>query len=424
MSKQLTRRDFLRVTGGGFAGAALLGAYGCGGGDEQGSQEGGQITLNWWDYWTEGATNEAIKERLARYSENNPNVTIERRNIPFDQLKPTLTRAANAGNFPDIAVIDNPDHASFAQLGVLLDVSNRVDEWDVSSEAYFDGPWRSCQYNGTSYGIPNSSNCLALFYNTDMLQAQGVQPPANWAELRDAAEQLTTQDRFGLAVSAINSEEGTFQWLPFLWQSGADIPNLDGSGGREALQLWVDLVNQGYMSSGILNWRQADVKNEFVNQRAAMMINGPWQIPVINEDHPDLNWDVAVLPEGEESASILGGENMAISAQSQNADAAWDLLTWTQQPDNLVRYLEKVDRLPSRQDLADRPVWAEDPILSVFVEQLLVARPRAYGADYPEISSHIQTAIQAAISGESDVEGALSRAQEEINPLLPERMRQ
>lgn len=418
MRKKLTRRDFLKVAGGGAAGAVLLGTAGCGGGGDQSS---GEVTLTWWDYWTEGATNTAIQDRLESYMEANPNVKIERRNIPFDQLKPTLLRSASSGDLPDIAVIDNPDHASFSELGVFVDLSDRVDEWGQAN-TYFDGPWRSCQFNGKSYGLPNSSNCLALFYNKDMLQSASVEPPSSWDELREAARNLTQDDRFGLAVSAIKSEEGTFQWLPFLWQAGGDIPNVDSEAGREALGLWVEFVREGWMSRGILNWRQEDVKNEFVNGKAAMMINGPWQIPVIEENYPDLNWDVAVLPKGAESASILGGENLAITTSSQNVDAAWDLLTWTQKPDNLVPYLKKVDRLPSRKDLADESAWADDPILSVFVEQLSVARPRAYGAKYPEISSAIQEAIQAAISGQSDVGAALANAEKKIKPLVPERI--
>lgn len=422
MVRELSRQDFLRIVGGGAAGAALLGVYGCGGGEGTGTQESGEeITLTWWDYWTEGATNTAIKERLESYSESQAGVNVKRRNIPFDQLKPTLTRAASAGDLPDATIIDNPDHASFAELGVLMDITDRVEEWG-KADAYFDGPWKSCQYEGKTYGIPNSSNCLALFYNKDVLDKVGVQPPTTWDELRENTEKLTTEDRFGLAVSAIKSEEGTFQWLPFLWQAGADIPNLASEAGQSAMQLWVDFVNAGWMSPGVLNWRQEDVKNEFVNGRAAMMINGPWQIPGLKEEYADLNWDVSVLPEGKESASILGGENMAITAQSENLDAAWELLKWTQEPDNLIPYLQKVGRLPSRKDLADEPAWADDPILSVFVEQLFVARPRAYGPNYPEISTYIQEAIQASISGESDVAAALSRAQEKITPLLPESM--
>jgi multiple sugar transport system substrate-binding protein len=416
MRPRITRRGFLKITGTGLAGAALFGAAGCGGG---GAGQGGKVTLTWWDYWTEGATNAGIQNLHSKYMKANPDVNIKRRTIPFDQLKPTLLRAAAANELPDIAVIDNPDMASFASQGVLADITEYVEDWG-QEDAYFDGPWQSCQYEGTSYGLPTSSNCLALFYNKDFLNEAGVEPPTTWDELQESAATLTQGDRFGLAVSAIKSEEGTFQWLPFLWQAGEDIPTIDSAGGKDAMQLWVDMVREGSMSRGILGWRQEDVKNEFQNRRAAMMINGPWQIPLLNQDSSDLNWDVVVLPKGKQSASILGGENMGVTSGSQDIDAAWDFMTWMQKPENYIPYLKEVDRQPSRKDLADVPAWADDPILSVFIEQLKVARPRAYGPKYPEISEAVQEAIQASISGESDVASALSRAQSQIKPLLSE----
>jgi multiple sugar transport system substrate-binding protein len=417
VKRQLTRQEFFRVAGGTAAGTALFGIAGCG------SAGRGEGVLTWWDYWTTGATNTIIEDALARYMEENPGVKIERRTIPFAQLKPTLLRAAAARKLPDIAIIDNPDHASFSNLGALRSVSDQVDEWG-KAEVYYEGPWRSCQFRGHSYGIPNTSNCLALFYNEDMLESAGVDPPDTWDELKEAAAKLTTGNRFGLAVSAINTEEGTFHFLPFVWQAGADIDSLDGEGGRAALQLWVDMVREGSMSRSVLSWTQEDVKNEWVNRRVAMMVNGPWQVPVIEADYPDLNWGVVKLPKGEERATILGGENMAITTACENVEAAWKLLTWQQQPDNLIPYLKETDRQPSRRDLADVPAWADDPVLSVFVEQLEVARPRAYGPNYPEISTYIQEAFQAAISGVSGVEAALSSAQIKVNPLLPERIQQ
>ena len=141
------------------------------------------------------------------------------------------------------------------------------------------------------------------------------------------------------------------------------------------------------MSRSVLSWNQEDVKNEWVNRRVAMMVNGPWQVPVIEADYPDLEWGVVRLPKGEESATILGGENMAITTACENVEAAWDLLTWQQEPREPDPVPETDRRQPSRRDLADVPAWAEDPELNVFVEQLQVARPRAYGPNYPEIST-------------------------------------
>jgi multiple sugar transport system substrate-binding protein len=429
MKRMLTRRDFLKAAGTGLAGAALFGMTGCGGGEdgtgalatpaaeEPASDTGATITLTWWDYFSEGANAEAMQAQLQRYMDEHPNVTIERTALPFAELKQKLLQGATAGQLPDIAVIDNPDHQAFAALGVLADLTERVRSWG-QADAYFEGPWNSTVYQGKNYGIPDNSNCLVLWYNTDFTQAADVAPPSTWDELRTAAEQLTEGGRFGLAVSAVRSEEGTFQWLPFLWSAGADIPNLDSEGGRAALQLWVDLVKAGYMSQGILGWNQQDVRIQFQNGQAAMMVNGPWQIPVLKEESPDLMWDVATLPKDKESASILGGENRSITKDSKNIDAAWDLLTWSQQPENLKQYLIQAGKLPSRQDLADDPHWSGDPVLKVFIEQLRVARPRAYGAKYPEISSALQEMLQAAISGQKSVDAAVADAQAKITPLL------
>ena len=36
------------------------------------------------------------------------------------------------------------------------------------------------------------------------------------------------------------------------------------------------------MSKSSINWAQADVNNQFIAGKAAMMINGPWQLPRSN----------------------------------------------------------------------------------------------------------------------------------------------
>jgi multiple sugar transport system substrate-binding protein len=408
----VTRRKVLTTTAG-AVGAALIGAA-----PRRSYARQETVTLRWWDYYSQGANNEATQNQLQRYMDEHPNVKIERTAIPFADLKQKLLQGAAAGDLPDIAVIDNPDHQAFAALGILEDITDRVAEWG-EADAYFAGPWESTMWQGRNYGIPDNSNCLVLWRNTGFTDPAEIGAPADWDELRAAAAALTEGDRMGLAVSAVKSEEGTFQWLPFLWETGEDIPTISSEGGQRALQLWVDLVNEGHMSKGILGWNQQDVLAQFQNGKAAMMINGPWQIPTLREQSPDLTWEVSTLPKDKQGASILGGENYSIIKGGPNVDAAWDLLVWTQQPENLKPYLLEAGKLPSRQDMAEDPAWTEDPVLAVFTEQLKVAKPRAYGSHYPEISNAIQEAIQAAVSGQASVEDALNRAQAAIDPLLP-----
>jgi multiple sugar transport system substrate-binding protein len=412
MNDQMNRRQLLKVTGAAAAATATGATFA----PRSLARQDAKVTITWWDYFSD-ANGAAMDAQHARYMKANPNVTIERTYIAFADLKQRLLQGAAAGDLPDVVIIDNPDHQAFSSLGIFEDVTDRVAEWG-QADKYFEGPWFSTTFKDKNYGIPDNSNCLVLWYNTSFLKEAGLEPPTTWEELTSSAQALTEGDRFGLAVSGIKSEEGTFQWLPFLWATGEDLATLDSDGGRRALQLWVDMVDNGSMSKGILGWDQQDVRTQFQNGRAAMMSNGPWQIPVLKKEAPDLEWNVVTLPKDKQGASILGGENAAIVKGSKNVDAAWALLTWRQEPEELRTYLTDAGKLPSRADLAEG--FSDDPVITVFLEQLKVAKARAYGDKYPEISAAIQEAIQSAVGGQTDVESALKKAQQTITPLLPQ----
>lgn len=380
----------------------------------------GTTTLTWWDYMGEAgsANGEAVMAQVAKYNAAQSAVTVERTFVPFGDLKQKLLQGAAAGQLPDLVIIDNPDHSSFASLGVLADITDPITAWGKSGD-YFPGPWDSTVYQGKNYGIPDNSNCLVQWQNKAFTEPAGITAPTNWDELRAAAAALTDGERFGIALSGVKTEEGTFQWLPFLWMTGEDLATLDSDGGRAAMQLWVDLVQNGNMSPGILNWTQGDVKDQFVNGLAALMVNGPWQIPVLKSDSPDLNWEVAVLPADKQGASILGGENMAIVKSTSHFEDAWDLLIWRQEPENLKEYLVQAGKLPSLATLATDEAWTTDPVIKVFMDQLQVAKPRNYGPKYPEISNAVQEMMQAAVSGQKPVDAAVAEAAAKITPLLP-----
>lgn len=426
MQNSVSRRSFLRgvaMSAGVLALAACAPATAPAGSQAEAPAAGDSgaaaapVALLWWDYMSD-SNGAALNTQLGKYQESNAGVKIERTEIPFADLKQKLLQGAAAGQLPDIVIIDNPDHSSFAALGVFADVTDLVTEWG-KADTYFPGPWASTVFQGKNYGIPDNSNCLVNWYNKAFTDPAGVQPPKNWDELKATSAALTDGDRFGYAVCAFKSEEGTFQWLPFLWMTGEDLATLDSEGGRAAMQLWVDMVNEGSMSPGILGWKQGDVKGQFQNGLAAMMVNGPWQIPALRSESPDLDWGVATLPEQKQGASILGGENTAIVKDTKNLDAAWALLTWRQEPENLLAYLVEAGKLPSNADMAQDEAFTSDPVIKVFMDQLAVAKPRAYGPNYPEISNAIQEMLQATISGQKPVDTAVAETAVKITPLLP-----
>jgi multiple sugar transport system substrate-binding protein len=410
--KKMNRRDFLKVSAVGAAGLFAASA-----GLAARAQDSTTISII--DPWA-GAPglNAAQDAQIQRFMESHPNITVERSDIVFGDFRQLLLQGAAAGELPDIVLIDNPDFHAFAALGVLEDLTEPINSWG-EADLYFPGHWSSTVFQEVNYGVPVFSNCLQLYINKQMREAAGIDIPTTWDELKAAAEALTTDDRFGLVVAGIHNEEGTFQWLPFLWSTGSDLATINDEGGQRALQLWTDLVNNGHMSQGILGWDQGAANDEFGNLRAAMQVNGPWMIPGLQENFADVEWEIAAIPKDTVFTSILGGENYGITKDSPNVEAAWEYIAWTQQPENYKQFLVEAGMFPSREDVAEDAYWADDPVLSVFLEGVKVARPRAYGANYLEMSNAVQDAMQAAISGQSTVQEALDTAAALITPLLP-----
>ncbi|HWO96545.1 MAG TPA: sugar ABC transporter substrate-binding protein [Bacillus sp. (in: firmicutes)] len=389
-------------------------------GDDQNQSDSGKdgerVTITWWDYNAPEATQQAIADTIAAYEKEHPNVKIERTYVPFADLKKKLLMGTAAGQLPDIVAIDNADHQAFSAAGVFADITKEVEEWGEADQ-YFDGPWSSTTYKGKNYGVPNSSNNLALYYNADMLKEAGIEPPKNWEELAAAAKKLTKDGVYGMAVSGVKTEQGSFQFLPFVWQAGSDLDNFNSQGTIDAIKLWKKMVDNGSMSKEVISQDQEAIAVQFAAGKVAMMVNGTWQIPFL-EKEAKVNWSVANLPAEKESGTILGGENWAITASTKHKDVAWDIIKFIQKEEHLKKYLQTAGRLPSRKDVIQDPFWQDDQHLKTFADGMEVAKARAYGPDYPKMSEAIQEMIQQVLTGEKSPEDAVKEADEKIKPLL------
>jgi multiple sugar transport system substrate-binding protein len=412
MPYTVDRRGFLRAASAGAASVGLTGALASCGSDEPST-----VTLKWWDYWSLESFQPGINNLIEGIEANVPGVRIERRAFPFADLDNALTLGAVSGDLPDIAIVDNVAMNSLGGSGLLADLTDRVKQWGQADE-YYRGPWQGCQVGGKTLGIPNNANCLALYYNTEMLQSAGVRPPTTWDELSAAARRLTEGNRFGLAMSAIKTEEGVFQFLPFLWQAGGDLDTF-ATYGATALSFLDGLVDDGSLSRQCVGWNQQDVNTRFASGRAAMQINGPWQIPTLKQTN--LEWNVAALPRDRTAATCLGGENWVVMASSDHIDKAWEVLEYTQRPSALVPFLVSLGNLPARKDLADRGTWASDPALRLFLGQLSIARPRQYGPRYNDASQAVAEAEQAVLTGTTSPSAAAETAADTIDKALEQR---
>jgi len=412
----LSRRTlFERTLALGVGGGAILtvlSACGASGGESTGN---GSITLTAWDY-AAGGSADVLLQRYDNFSKLHPAIKIQRTYVPYADMNQKVLQGAAAGTLPDLLLVDSLSHPAYSANGVLLDLTERIKAWGQIDQ-YFSGILQSSSWHGKNYGLPNNSNCLGLYYNADMLEQAGVQPPVTWDELRSTARKLTKDGVYGFATAATKTMEGTFEFLPFLREAGADWDTLDSPAATQALQFLVDLIKDGSLSKEVVNWAQTDSIEQFISGAAAMVQNGTWQLPTLKEK-AKFKWGVVALPKGQTYATSLGGENWAISKTSKHVDEAWEFIRFTQEPQNYKQYLTAAGGLPGRKDVAQDAVWQKDPVLSVFVNEIPFARTVGGGPNASKISDLFAPALQSALTGQMSVADALKQASVGIKPLL------
>ena len=368
-----------------------------------------------WNYWETVKHQETLARICKDYNESQDKVEVVTKYIPFADFKKQLSIGAVASELPDIVIIDNPDHASYSAMGIFADITDELASWPDLKQ-YYEGPLNSCKLNGRLYGIPFGSNCLALFYNEDMLKAAGCKAPATWEELKDVALKTTKGNVHGFGISSLQNEEGTFGFLCWLWGTGNSSYEISNANGISALKLVQDLAKSGAMPKEVINWTQGDTMNQFISGNLAMMVNGPWQVPTMREQAPDLHWNVVMLPVGNQPASDLGGENFAV-IKGDRVKESVDFLKFVANPAEMKTYINDFGYIASRKDVAETQ-FTDDAIMKVFVKQMAYAYPRGPHPRWPEISDALSLAMNECITGVSTPEAAAAKAQQTIDSII------
>ncbi|MFF0173227.1 sugar ABC transporter substrate-binding protein [Micromonospora profundi] len=340
-------------------------------------------------------------------------VTVERTGYDTTDLTNKALLAAQQGNSPDVLIVDNPVISTLAEAGTLTTTDDN--KLDVSAMA--PNLLGAGQSEGKTYGVPIGANTLALYYNKDLLTAASVDPATitDWTSLTTALTKVKTTGKKGITFSAIGTEEGSFQFLPWFWGAGAQLTSLDSPQAASALTLWTDWLKQGYAPNSVINNTQTTSWQEFATGDYAFAENGTWQLA--NAEKLGFSYGTIAIPAsaGGPAPAPTGGEFVSIPVQKSTERYATSqkLVTCLTSADNLLTTDTTLSYVAPVTAVQDRQA-AADPKLTVWVQAVRAAKGRTgdnLGTKYPKISEALWTAVQAALSGQKSPREALSAAQ-------------
>lgn len=353
----------------------------------------------------------------ARFMEENPDIDVSVQVVNWNDIDQVVTTRIATGEPPDIANLNY--FAAFAADDLLYPADQIVDQ--STMDDLIQGFRDNSKYDGTEFAVPDLASDRLFFYNVDILEAAGVEPPTMWSEVKAVCEAiLETQPGIVPLALPLGPEEAQAEFL--IWAGGNGGQYFDGENwvvnspeNVETLEFLQELVDAGCTQPNPGSFNRTEGAFQLFGQGVVGMLNGAIFLPgeLENTYESDVNWDVVPFPAADGKESItLGVQDYFFGFKKDgNQEAIQKFLSFLFQPDNYAAFLEAAGGfLPATESAGEQ--MSDDPFLAPFIEVL----PSAifYPSDQAEWGA-VQGAIQDGI-GAAFVPGADKQAVlDEIN---------
>jgi multiple sugar transport system substrate-binding protein len=392
---------------------ALTAVAACGGSGGGSSSASGTYTF--WDPYPQFDGSSAWGKLVASCG-TKAGVTVKRTAYDTTDLGNKALLAAQQGNAPDVMLVDNPVVSTLVQAGIL----NKMSDVGIQTTSIQNNIIGAGVIDGSPYGVPIGANTLALYYNKNVLAAAHVDPASvkDWASLTSALQKVKAAGKKGITFSAIGTEEGSFQFLPWFWGAKGDLTHLDNADGQAALSLWKGWVSDGLAPNDVLNNTQTTSWQEFATGQYAFGENGTWQLA--NAKKAGFPYGVISIPAraGGPAPAPTGGEFVTVPVQkdTDRYKVSTQILSCLTNDANLLATDTTLSYVGPTGTVQEQQV-TRLPELKPWVDAVAAARGRTsdgLGTRYPVISQELWTAVQSALSGGKSPKSALEAAQKAV----------
>ena len=385
------RRALAGITAAGL----IAGLAACGGGDEdpgtgeepsgdagaegeawEGVDDGTTLTL-----WTRAPMEFQANLLVEAYNETHEN-QVELTITPNDDYVARVGAAAGSGDLPDLFAADIVYVPNWVEQGLFMDISERIESLPFAEEIN-QGHLDAGTYDDAQYILPFVLDLSVMFYNKDLYEQAGLDPeqgPTTLEEFKEHALAIQALDQEGVYGTYFGGNCGgcgVFTWFPMMWASGDEVLSEDGTeanlasdSAQEVYGTWRELWEAGAVHPGSQDETGATWVGPFQEGNIGVM---PYPATLLAT--ADETVDVGVVPipgvDGG-TATFIGGDGIGISKDSENADAAWNFLSWMMSEEAQVEVLAANGSTPARGDLAENEYAQEDPRL-VTINQVAAA---------------------------------------------------
>jgi multiple sugar transport system substrate-binding protein len=328
--------------------------------------EGPSGAMQMWE--RTGGNAPMVDALVAAWNNENPDRPIELTYVDHAQMVPNLSRAIASGEVPDLIGLDLIYGPQFASGGHLEDITDLISD-DPNLTTAVPGHIEVATWEDRLYGVPLYADVSVLFWNKDLFRDAGLDPevpPRSLDDIHTMATAITDAANgvYGYYLPGNCSGCNIFTFAPLIWATdpeakieptGPGDDALVGEGIKPVLE-WARMMH----SEGLIDpAAQAETGETFAGVfgtgQVGIMGTGNFNVAALQDQNPDLDLGVTVLPGMEEgqSASFAGGDIVTVPKGSQRVQDAVDFMKWLLTDEVQLDVYAQALNMTTRTDLLD-----------------------------------------------------------------------
>jgi raffinose/stachyose/melibiose transport system substrate-binding protein len=313
--------------------------------------------------------------------------------------------------------------------GYAADISAAVQSGPLA-DLFEDATFGPATVDGKIVMVPYTADVTnVLWYNKQLLEANSVEPPHQWADLLAACDTL---DGAGIIPIASGNKDlwAAGNWLAHLVSRVVGEESYDavlGGEGKFATPEWeralgyiVELKDHNCVNESVNAVDDTAGAELFFQGEAAMHAIGSWIVSWAIDEAPDLDFDYVNLPHmpegsaGDQESAIGVATGFVVNAKSTNIDLATELLALMNSDEN-VRQFVGAEVVPLAKSASQGvEVDSRTARLSKMLEDApAIVLPPDTGYDL-EMADAFYTALAAVLGGQQTPAEALAEVDSKL----------
>jgi multiple sugar transport system substrate-binding protein len=218
---------------------------------------------------------DAFQVAIDGFNASQSRFRVEQQTVGWGEAYPRAVSQIQAGQQPDLLQAIPAFFTTIRETGAVIPATSVYSQL-AQRHNFIDAYTAQYEWDGEVWAIPAFGMLEGLWYNQEHFDAVGITAPSTWDEMLAAAEALTTDGRFGVAIPTGDSF-ATLQAI-YTWMGAAGAADIyddqcnvivDNPNTVAAFDFYRQLAAFSPPDSASYAW--AEVEGALVSQRASMI---------------------------------------------------------------------------------------------------------------------------------------------------------